>query len=1542
MNHGRIQLAEGELKEPKKKKVRPGTLLRDPYPIIFWNKLGIPPCKELWPRYLGVFDGDSVIVEDPRDMHEISTMGYFGKRLMCRRGYEQSIGDVPVVRERQWKRRVEWAAECGYILVPPDKASVSGCSDQNVEMEPTESLPGTSNVEVPESSKAGEKDGVLTNGDGAASCVDIPSGEDQRKKEKCEEQVAVTLENVIPAGKEGVSVVCGGDSSPSGAGESVDERGDRLKESTELSGKDSGGVKGDKEQVAVPEKESEAGDHMEVSKGEEKKAKSGKLFEEREGNARIKSSGMEGKAKVEYSTEGPVKVEDEAMDGSGEGGDSSTVTTRRKKDLKKDEEMRIEAEESVMAVVSTDVTMSEDDQTVDGSGEGGDSSTDMPRRKKNLKMDEEMRNEVEESSTAVVSTALPVSAEDRAMEESEGSDTARMKEDLKQDEEGRDETKESNENSQLDTKKVDDTLAGKADIVSKGKSPRGYQGTRRSPRSSRSSASKSKENEIAGGDSLSSESSMSPAEVVTRGRARRSLRKSFAAGGTGDELSGKGDSSMDTDSNITKPEGEGPAEITESTGGEDAMKGEEKKQLEADVVKESRDCDSEAVDEKADGNITVDSKNGQDRSNASEKSNESLDSGKDEACMEPKDTKQMDTTEDEGQRTPRRSSRRGRGSKRNRSPSVEASPLEGNVGEVGGENSKEGTREESTTVKRSKLTSEVPEEEEKLPEPQKGEVVLEQSAEVVQSKTCKDSMETICVAVPELGKDDAEKEVSDSGEKKGADKQCSVEEKREGTNLMKGSSDCEIVEIEDESSTQNSIVVGDDSVVVSTPCKSSEDPKELDASIATKTDSDDDIMEVSVEDEEVQEVGRDGQMIVNRRRSGSTFAGDANKNVRDVAEAERLKFQRMLREIRIYLPKDIEVTEVNLKNLREEEAGATKKPEEATIVDNDDDDVIEINLQKSDRMELEEGCEEEQTMDEIESARDEQNSCIQRRMRKEGCGFHRKERDGLGDLSRAKQEAEVESVATGNQGSVCEVAPCIVIPDSDSEAEEAQESPRLESDPSVFLPSLDVLQLIPEEAFFLAYGLGCLVVWDVRNIDFDPNGNDDERGAGSGDDSDLHPSAARENGIAENRVGGESPSSGGLDNVDCKKNTGSPSKSVGDRLSDSVNGCDSKLQPDLSNEDSVSSSSVKAKDVESPVVPPSKADAVDENKPSINETDTLSSPKVSSMEEVALNEASNGTPNVEDECADVGKKSEESVEKIKAEEGSVIDVTDKSGKVDVKPPCPEGEGNLESSENARDKGEEKKRDISCDSQNDIRDLHDSPKENGGLDDSSITVIDLADSPPSRGWARKSWPSQDDEVIVTMDTDVNDVSLVDPEPSVPENPSERTLPIECHRPMSILELWNAFRSCRASVSSSIPFETTYAVYHHFRSKRWVVKPGIRFGGDFLLYKDGPPFYHASYLVVIDSFGPDGESKFDWKTLCGMNRLVENIAKDLLLCRVEWPPTVTEKDLQSPECIMGLVVQEVLVRRWLSLKERVSEDPMEEEDDRESFIPLKVNP
>jgi tRNA-splicing endonuclease subunit Sen2 len=55
--------------------------------------------------------------------------------------------------------------------------------------------------------------------------------------------------------------------------------------------------------------------------------------------------------------------------------------------------------------------------------------------------------------------------------------------------------------------------------------------------------------------------------------------------------------------------------------------------------------------------------------------------------------------------------------------------------------------------------------------------------------------------------------------------------------------------------------------------------------------------------------------------------------------------------------------------------------------------------------------------------------------------------------------------------------------------------------------------------------------------------------------------------------------------------------------------------------------------------------------------------------------------------------------------------------------------------------------------------------------------------------------------------------------------------------------------RPSLYVDDPFLVSYVAYHHFRSLGWVVKPGIKFCCDWLLYRRGPVFSHSAFSIAI---------------------------------------------------------------------------------------------
>ncbi|XP_039971533.1 tRNA-splicing endonuclease subunit Sen2 isoform X2 [Xiphias gladius] len=145
-----------------------------------------------------------------------------------------------------------------------------------------------------------------------------------------------------------------------------------------------------------------------------------------------------------------------------------------------------------------------------------------------------------------------------------------------------------------------------------------------------------------------------------------------------------------------------------------------------------------------------------------------------------------------------------------------------------------------------------------------------------------------------------------------------------------------------------------------------------------------------------------------------------------------------------------------------------------------------------------------------------------------------------------------------------------------------------------------------------------------------------------------------------------------------------------------------------------------------------------------------------------------------------------------------------------------------------------------------------------------------------------------------------------------------------KPLSIIQLWRKFRSLRPD------FVSSYAAYHHCRSRGWVPKGGggAKYGVDLMLYRKGPPFYHASYSLVIqrvdDAFRGSALRSFSWRSLAALSRITANVAKELMLCYIIYPADLSEAELDSPECLSRLKVQEVIVSRWVSSRERAEQD------------------
>lgn len=119
-----------------------------------------------------------------------------------------------------------------------------------------------------------------------------------------------------------------------------------------------------------------------------------------------------------------------------------------------------------------------------------------------------------------------------------------------------------------------------------------------------------------------------------------------------------------------------------------------------------------------------------------------------------------------------------------------------------------------------------------------------------------------------------------------------------------------------------------------------------------------------------------------------------------------------------------------------------------------------------------------------------------------------------------------------------------------------------------------------------------------------------------------------------------------------------------------------------------------------------------------------------------------------------------------------------------------------------------------------------------------------------------------------------------------------------------------------------FLNNYVVYHHFRSKGWCVKSGVKFGTDYLLYKRGPPFTHAEFAVmVVPTSKNEDENKkncAEWWLASSIGRVVGGVKKTLVYSYVEISDVPEEFELES--FLKASKVTDIVYRRWLPMKSR----------------------
>jgi tRNA-splicing endonuclease subunit Sen2 len=159
-------------------------------------------------------------------------------------------------------------------------------------------------------------------------------------------------------------------------------------------------------------------------------------------------------------------------------------------------------------------------------------------------------------------------------------------------------------------------------------------------------------------------------------------------------------------------------------------------------------------------------------------------------------------------------------------------------------------------------------------------------------------------------------------------------------------------------------------------------------------------------------------------------------------------------------------------------------------------------------------------------------------------------------------------------------------------------------------------------------------------------------------------------------------------------------------------------------------------------------------------------------------------------------------------------------------------------------------------------------------------------------------------------------------------------------LHLLEQRNTAAAGYQSFQPDNEFLLRYVVYHHFRSLGWVVRSGIKFAVDYLLYLRGPAFHHAEFgIQIIPSYShkywsetPERvayrkeKENHDWWWFHRVNRVQSAVMKTLVLVYVEVPPPWEEDQIQDAykvdigSVLKKYTVREVVFKRWSPSRNR----------------------
>jgi tRNA-splicing endonuclease subunit Sen2 len=143
-------------------------------------------------------------------------------------------------------------------------------------------------------------------------------------------------------------------------------------------------------------------------------------------------------------------------------------------------------------------------------------------------------------------------------------------------------------------------------------------------------------------------------------------------------------------------------------------------------------------------------------------------------------------------------------------------------------------------------------------------------------------------------------------------------------------------------------------------------------------------------------------------------------------------------------------------------------------------------------------------------------------------------------------------------------------------------------------------------------------------------------------------------------------------------------------------------------------------------------------------------------------------------------------------------------------------------------------------------------------------------------------------------------------------------------------------CQYLISNRILFE--YCTYHHYKALGWVLRSGMQFGCDFLMYRHGPALDHAAFGILICPFVRlinhmgqtvnEWSAETEWPDIVATSRIMSSTRKVLKLVHLvfqlksdEITPIFIEELMKDPSKILSIAaVRHVDLQRWVPERTR----------------------